>query len=150
MNLNGAKIPGTTFNISSTSLLGTPNITLSPVVTCNPTANLLPQQFFNPKCFTFPNQVGENGPNILPVIYGPAYFNADLGVFKNFAIKERFKLQIRANGFNFLNHPLWSFNGGSGLNMTYTSAGVASNPFFGTVTTKQGHRIIQLSARLTF
>ncbi len=38
------------------------------------------------------------------------------------------KLQLRANGFNFLNHPLWSFNGGSALNLTYSSAGVLNNP----------------------
>jgi hypothetical protein len=150
MNLNGAKIPGTTFNISSTSLLGTPNITLSPILTCDPTKNLGPNQYFNPSCFSFPNQVGQNGPTTLPVIYGPAYFNADLGVFKNFSIREKMKLQLRMNGFNFMNHPLWSFNGGSGLNLTYNSAGVMNNPFFGTVTTKQGHRIVQLSARFTF
>jgi Carboxypeptidase regulatory-like domain len=150
LNLNGAKIPGTTFNISSTSLLGTPNITLSPILTCNPTANLGPNQYFNPACFSYPNQVGQNGPTTLPVIYGPAYFNADLGIFKNFSFGERMKLQIRANGFNFMNHPLWSFNGGSGLNLTFSSNGVMNNPYFGTVTTKQGHRIIQLSARFTF
>ena len=38
--LNSAKIPGTTHNISATSLLGTPNITLSPILTCDPTSNL--------------------------------------------------------------------------------------------------------------
>jgi hypothetical protein len=150
LNANGAKIPGTTFNISSTSLLGTPNIAISPVLTCDPTKNLAPRQYFNGACFSLPTQIGQNGSTTLPVIYGPAYFNADLGVFKNFAIKERYKLQLRANGFNFLNHPLWSFNGGSGLNYTTNSAGVNNNPFFGTVTTKQGHRIIQFSARFTF
>ena len=30
MNLNSYKIPGTTFNVSNTSLLGTPNIQLTP------------------------------------------------------------------------------------------------------------------------
>jgi hypothetical protein len=150
LNANGAKIPGTTFNISTTALLGTPNIAISPVLTCNPTANLQPHQYFNGACFSLPTQIGQNGATTLPVIYGPAYFNADLGVFKNFTIKERYKLQLRANGFNFLNHPLWSFNSGSGLNYTTNAAGVDNNPFFGTVTTKQGHRIVQLSARFTF
>jgi len=151
MNTNGAKIPGTTFNISTTALLGTPNIAISPIMTCNPLSNLGPNQYFNPSCFGLPTQIGQNGPTILPTIYGPAYFNADLGIFKNFAIHgERMKLQLRANAFNFLNHPLWSFNGGSALNLTYSSAGVMNNPLFGTVTTKQGHRIVQMSARFTF
>ena len=35
---------------------------------------------------------------------GPALSNLDLAVFKNFQIKERFKLQFRAEFFNALNH----------------------------------------------
>ena len=35
--LNSCKIPGTTHNVSTTSLLGTPNITLIPILTCDPT-----------------------------------------------------------------------------------------------------------------
>jgi hypothetical protein len=151
MNLNGAKIPGTTFNVSSTSILGTPNITLSPIITCNPTANLGPHQYFNPSCFSFPTVVGQNGPSTLPVIYGPAYWNADLGIFKNFPIGEgQKKLQFRMDGYNFMNHPLWSFNGSSALNLTFNSSGVMNNPLFGTVTTKQGHRIVQLAAYFYF
>jgi hypothetical protein len=150
MNLNGAKIPGTTFNASSTSILGTPNMTLTPILTCNPTSNLGPHQYFNPSCFSFPTVVGQNGPSILPVIYGPAYWNADLGIFKNFRLGESRKLQFRVNGYNFMNHPLWSFNGSSALNLTFSSAGVMNNPLFGTVTTKQGHRIVSLAANFYF
>lgn len=148
--LNGYKIPGTTFNVSNTSLLGTPNIALTPIVTCDPTKNLAPNQYINPACFSFPTQVGQNGPTTLPVIYGPAYFNADLGVFKNFSIREKQKLQFRLDGYNFLNHPLWSFNG-SNLNLGFNgTTGVVSTPLFGTVTTKQGHRIVQLAVKYTF
>jgi len=149
LNLNGAKIPGTTQNISATSLLGTPNITLSPILTCDPRSGLAPHQYINPSCFTFPNQIGQNGPNTLPAIYGPAYFNADLGIFKNIEITERHKLQFRIDGYNFLNHPLWSFNGAN-LNLGFSSAGVMNTPLFGTVTTKQGHRIVQLGVKYTF
>jgi hypothetical protein len=148
--LNSFKIPGTTQNVSSTSLLGTPNIVLTPILTCDPKSNLGPNQFINPSCFTFPTQIGQNGPTTLPVIYGPSYFNADLGLFKNFTIAERKKLQFRANAYNFLNHPLWSFNG-SNLNLGFSgTTGAMNTPLFGTVTTKQGHRIVQLAATFTF
>lgn len=150
MALNSAKIPGTTQNISATSLLGTPNIQLSPILTCDPRSNLGPHQFINPSCFSFPTQIGQNGPTTLPVIYGPAFFNTDLGLFKNFAMTEKKRLQIRLNGYNFLNHPLWSFNGGN-LNLGFAGAtGLLNTPLFGTVTTKQGHRIVQLAATFYF
>jgi hypothetical protein len=39
-------------------------------------------------------------------VRGPALSNVDLAMFKNFQIKERFKLQFRAEFFNTLNHPV--------------------------------------------
>jgi len=150
LNLNSYKIPGTTFNVSNTSLLGTPNIALHPLVTCDPTANLAPHQYINASCFAIPTQIGQNGPATLPVIYGPAFFNSDLGLFKNFPIKEKMKLQFRANAYNFLNHPLWSFNG-SNLSLGYSgTTGLLNTPLFGYVTQKQGHRVVQLAVKFIF
>jgi hypothetical protein len=150
LTLNSYKIPGTTYNVSSTALYGTPNITLVPTLTCDPTANLQPNQYLNPACFSFPKQVGEMGSTTLPAFYGPAYFNADLGLFKNFKIKEKKSLQFRANAYNFLNHPLWSFNG-TNLTLGFAGAtGALNTPLFGTVTAKQGRRIVQLAATFTF
>jgi hypothetical protein len=151
MALNGYKIPGTNYNVSNTSLLGTPNITLTPILTCDPTANLAEHQFFNPNCFTFPKNVGENGPTTLPVIYGPAYFNADLGIFKNFKITEKKRLQFQVNGFNFLNHPLWSFYNGGNLSLGFNgTTGAMNTPLLGTTNVKQGRRVVQLKATFTF
>jgi len=150
MNTNNSKIPGTTFNISNVSLLGTPNIQLNPILTCSPTSNLAPHQFINPNCFALPTQVGQNGPTVLPAIYGPAFFNSDLGLFKNFQIKESMKVQLRFNAYNFLNHPLWSFNGGN-LNLGFDpSTGKVNTTNFGTVIQKQGHRVIQMAAKFYF
>ncbi len=56
-----------------------------------------------------PTTVGQNGPTLLPAIYGPAFFNSDLGLFKNFQIKESMKAPFRIQAYNFLNHPNWSF-----------------------------------------
>ncbi len=160
MSTNGAVIPGTTETISNVSILGTPDIQLNPILTCNPTSNLGKNQYINASCFSLPSQVGNNGGSVLPAIYGPAFFNWDLGLFKNFQIKESMKIQFRVDGFNFLNHPLWSFNG-SNLGLSINPATLQAYPTcngsnsnacsnFGVVDTKQGHRIIQLALKFYF
>jgi hypothetical protein len=149
MNLNGYTIPGTTYNVTNVSILGTNDIQLQPVLTCNPTSNLGPHQYINPSCFAIP-AVGSNGPTILPAIYGPAFFNSNLALFKNFKFREKMNLQFRAEGYNFLNHPLWSFNG-NGLSLGFDpSTGKVNTPNFGTVTQKQGNRVIQLTVKFLF
>jgi Carboxypeptidase regulatory-like domain len=150
MNVNSAVIPGTSYQISNLSLLGTPDIQLNPILTCNPSQGLGSHQYINPSCFARPTNVGENGPTIMHPIYGPAYFGTDLGLFKNFKITESQNLQFRIEAFNFLNHPLWSFNG-SNLNLSFDqTTGAPNNPLFGTTTQKQGHRILELSVRYQF
>ena len=150
LNLNGLKVPGTNFNVSNASILGTTNIQLNPILTCNPSSGLGPNQFINPNCFAAPTKVGQNGPSVLPAIYGPAFFNADLGLFKNFQMGESKKLQLRLNAYNFLNHPLWSFNGGN-LNLGFDgTTGKVNTPLFGTVTEKQGHRVVQVAIKFYF
>ncbi len=151
MNLNSYKVPGTTFNVSSASLLGTTDIQLRPLVTCDPRKNLAENQYVNGSCFAIPTQIGQNGPTTLPVIHGPAFFNADLGLFKNFDITERQKLQFRFNGYNFLNHPLWSFPGGANLTLGFNgTTGQINTPLFGYATQKQGRRVIQLAVKFLF
>jgi len=150
MNLNGANIPGTSFNITNESLLGTPDIQLNPLITCNPRSGLAAHQYINPNCYAAPTQIGQNGPIITPPIYGPAYFDSDLGLFKSFHVTESKILQFRFDGYNFLNHPLWSFNG-SNLGLGFNPSTLAVNtPLFGTVTTKQGHRVIQMQVKFQF
>jgi hypothetical protein len=160
VQFNNAIIPGTQnvlnpdgshgITITNQSLLGTNAIRLNPLVTCNPTSNLGPHQFINPNCFAVPTAVGQNGPNLLPAIYGPAFFNSDLGLFKNFQISEQRKLQFRVQAYNFLNHPLWSFNGNN-LTLGFDQNTLKVNtPNFGTVTQKQGNRIIELAAKFYF
>ena len=40
----------------------------TPIVTCDPKSNLAPHQFINPSCFTFPTQIGQNGPYVFVVL----------------------------------------------------------------------------------
>jgi hypothetical protein len=165
-SLNGAIIPGsiTTANpkgiaINSQSIYGTPNAgngNIVPILTCDPKSNLAPHQYINGNCFSVPMTPGQAAPRILPAIYGPAYFNSDLGIFKNFHIgsKESSRLQLRVQAANFLNHPLWSYPNTANLKLNFKqdSAGNLSqtNSQFGFATNKQGNRIVQFQAKYYF
>jgi hypothetical protein len=81
---------------------------LLPQITCNPRSGLSKGQYFNPACFTTP-AYGQQGTLEWPYMRGPAYFDSDLAVFKNFKITENQKIQFRLQAQNFLNHPLKQF-----------------------------------------
>ena len=157
MNLNGAIIPGSVsaqnpngIAISNLSLLGTPDLQLNPILTCNPRGGPGPHQFINGNCFAPPTQIGQNGGTVLPPIYGPGFFNWDMALFKNFKLGESRTLQFRFDGYNWLNHPLWSFNGGN-LGLSFNPTTLQQNdPVFGETTFKQGHRIIEMAVKFFF
>jgi hypothetical protein len=91
-----------------------------PQITCDP-RNHASGQYFNPNCFSLPSP-GQQGTLIWPYIHGPAYFDSDFGLFKNFQITERQKLQFRLSAINFLNHPLGQFGlaGNSDQSLSFT------------------------------
>jgi hypothetical protein len=159
--------------LNNVSVLGTPDINLQPVVTCNPKSGfahnpIYGRQYINSACFALP-QLGTNGEFELPDIHGPAYFDTDLTVQRTFKIKDQQNLQFRIAGFNFLNHPLAQFYGGSGAPVNLTlgfgnPAGTATTPQqaiaaavlstssanFGYTPYKSGYRIVEVSARYNF
>jgi hypothetical protein len=162
MSLNGAILPGSVsaanpngVTITNQSILGTNAVQLQPVVTCDPRSGLSSHQFINGSCFAAPSVVGQNGPTLLPVVYGPSYFNSDLALFKNFQITESKRLQFRIQAYNFLNHPLWSFNGTNNLNLNFTQdsttqAITLNNSNFGRTTTKEGARVMEFAVKFYF
>ncbi len=122
-----ANVNGQSINISPSNWLGTnayPSIV--PALTCDPRKNLSSGQYFNPSCFTAP-AFGTQGSYIWPYIKGPAFFNSDLSLYKNFAIHESQKIQLRLEAFNFLNHPLGEFNanGNGDLKLNFSGTGGA-------------------------
>ena len=62
-------------------------------------------RWFNTSAFALP-ALGTFGTAGVNIVRGPALSNLDIGAFKNFEIKERFKFQFRAEFFNALNHPV--------------------------------------------
>jgi hypothetical protein len=136
-------------SITSRTINGTDQIQVMPVLTCDPTKNLAAHQFINGACFALPTP-GHNGPNILPELFGPAFFNSDLSLFKNFSFSENKKLQLRFSGYNFLNHPLYSFGHDNNLHLNFGANGTVADPTFGYATNKIGRRIIQLAIKFYF
>jgi hypothetical protein len=130
---------------NSSTVLGTPDITLMPTLTCDPRQGLKQNQYINGACFAPFATPGKQGNYIFPTLTGPGFFNTDMSLFKNFTFgqSESRKLQFRFSGYNFLNHPNRTFiSGDSGLNLNFNSSGVR-NPAFGYATNTIGHRIIQ-------
>jgi hypothetical protein len=142
--------------INNQSILGTNAVQLNPLVTCNPNSGLGSHQFVNGNCFAAPSAVGQNGPTLLPVSYGPAYFDWDMAVFKNFRITESKSLQFRVQGYNFLNHPLNSFPDSGNLTLNFVQdpangyAITQTTPNFGSTTVKQGQRIVEFAIKFFF
>ncbi|MDR3736221.1 MAG: carboxypeptidase regulatory-like domain-containing protein [Acidobacteriaceae bacterium] len=154
------------YNVNSISFLGTPEVNLQPLLTCDPSANLKSKQYVNGACFALPNVGGPNGQFNEPYIHGPAYFSSDLTVLKNFKMGEARSVQLRFAAFNFLNHPITSFSGRfpneSNLYFTGNTTATATLPAtsgncsvvgstcFGYAGYKQGRRVVEVAAKYTF
>lgn len=142
--------------ITPQSITGTNAFNLFPLVTCNPNSGRSSHQFVNGNCFAPPTVVGQNGPVLLPVSWGPAFFNWDMALFKNFQITESKRLQFRVSGYNFLNHPLYSFPSSANLTLNFVQdpaqgyAFTQTNTNFGRTTEKQGQRIVEFAVKFYF
>jgi len=137
---------------SSDNVNGTPYISVQPTLICDPSKNLKSGQFINGNCFGNPT-MGHNGPFVMPYIKGPAFLNSDLSLFKNFQLGESKKIQFRISAYNFVNHPLKSFNpagGDTNLNLSLDPNGKLLNPTFGYATYQSGNRTIQLVFKFFF
>jgi hypothetical protein len=138
--------------LSNTLVTGSPDVSMEPILTCDPRSNLSSQQFMNGNCFA-PPAPGQNGSFVFPYIKTPAFFNSDLSMTKDFKFTESKKFQFRFSAYNFLNHPLTSFNpaGGDGnLTLSFNSSGKLSSPSFGYANYLNGNRTIQLDLKFYF
>jgi len=100
-------------------------------------------EWFNTSVFSQPtiegsgkSGFGNSGRNL---VNGPGYTNLDLSAFKNVAITERLRWQIRFESFNTLNH----------TQFLYPDANVNS-PTFGVIGSARSGRIIQYGTKFIF
>jgi hypothetical protein len=141
--------------VSNRTWLGTDAVNLQPVVICDPRSGLRANQHMNPNCFAPPTAlgIGNNGNIELPYMKGEPFFSSDLTILKNFKISESKRIQFRAAGNNFLNHPLHSFTNGNAeqnLNFNGTSPLTTNASTFGVATNTGGYRQIYFTLRFEF
>jgi len=146
--------------ISNTWLLGTPDITLMPLLTCNPSHGNPKGTYLNWSCFSVPAGNGVNGTTKMPYLPGPKFWKSDLTAEKNFKIGEHQNAKFRLAAFDFLNHALLSFAPGdinleaNNLQWAAGSGGLGTennlNPNFGKALWHFGHRILEVEAKYSF
>ena len=147
--------------------------TYRPLVVGDPYSGLSGNQFFNSNAFALPPTGADllDNPAVARrnFLTGPGSWGVNLGVRKNFAVTEKFRLQVGADFNNVFNHPLWSPLGSDigrlgnffvsldpNGNSVILPDNVSPNPDFGrnTVSTPQegidSRRSIRIRLRLTF
>jgi len=113
----------------------------APLRLSHPSRGAMVAQFFNTSAFVPvnlvpPGMIGNSGRNI---ISGPALSNTDFAVLKNFAFKEHYRAQFRAEAFNAFNQvnfglPIATVNSGPGV--------------FGSIPSASPGRVIQFALKL--
>jgi hypothetical protein len=106
-------------------------------------ANPTLAEWFNTAAFSLPAPFTfGDASRTIPNIMGPRLINADVALYKEFVIKERYKLALRGEAFNLFNRPDF---GNPNLSV--------GTPAFGTISSLLVNplpRNVQLSMRVTF
>lgn len=99
--------------------------------------------YFNPNCFGDPgDQNPGNAPRYFSNLRVDGIHNVDLNLYKSFVPKEGMRLEVRAEMFNFFNHPRFGQPDSS-----------VGDPFFGTITSDaagETPRFFQFGLRFEF
>lgn len=131
-------------NANNPNYIGTGKLPVSGVVNFRSTGRNQPT-WFDTTVFAAPaaNTFGNIGRN---AFNGPGFANVDLSLFRRFVLTERFKLEFRAESYNFTNTPQYPNPDGGFGDATFgqiTNAGIGSSA-------DGGSRNIQLGLRLLF
>jgi hypothetical protein len=159
-----ASAPATTCSlpIGSGYLLGTPDIQLQPVLTGNPHGSKA-HQYVNGSAFSLA-PLGTQGQYNYGNLRGPAYFNTDIALRKQFKLADKQSLQLRVAAFNFINRANYTFSnlftGGYSLNFSQAqngpdinsdlAASTNQNANFGFAPIRTGRRVAEVSVKYVF
>lgn len=94
--------------------------------------------WFNPAAFTqTPSFQFGNAPRYFSGLRAPGYYDTDLAIQKWFTVRENYRIQFRAEMFNFINH----------VNFTSPDPNIG-NTTFGQTTNTMGARQVQLAIKI--
>ena len=114
------------------------NLVGNPYLDPNRARSQVVSAWFNTAAFAA-NPLGTDGTSARNLMDAPGYRNVDMGLFRNFVLHERFKIQFRAEFTNIFN--MVSLNA---PNAALTSA------TFGQITSARDMRALQLGLRIAF
>jgi hypothetical protein len=148
--------------ITSSSSLGTPDITLQPTVVGNPQGKVK-HQYVDGTVFRLP-PLASNGPTSYGNLRGPLFFNSDLTIGRQFKIREKGNLEVHGSSFNFLNRANYTFSaldpGAYSMNFDQTLSSTILNtdltnatnqqPGFGTTPIRTGRRVMEIMVKYSF
>lgn len=139
-SFNGKSFPCALNSLTGTGFNNTQRPNRDTSTSCNSGVSGL--QIYNPAAFTLVGyQIGTVGNAPRGSCQGPHYVNADFGLYKNWQIKERFRLRFSMDFFNVFNHA--NFDAGSIQGVGYWNngqgvyCGAATTVVVGTTTKQQ-------------
>jgi hypothetical protein len=151
-----------TLPISNAYLIGSPDISVQPVLTGNP-AGKHAHQYVDGTAFHLA-PLGTQGQYNYGNLRGPAFFNTDLSMRKEFKVSDKQRLQLRVAAFNVINRANYTFSnlfpGGYSLNFSQTqnstdlnqalAASTNQNANFGYAPIRTGRRVMEVSVKYVF
>lgn len=109
------------------------------------------KQYFNPNAFVTRHDgtFGNSGRNL---IQGPPGFNVDAAMMKNWALRERYQLELRFEFYNAFNHPIMGNPDANPGDSDPSSGSIGSNPpgYYGLGTPSNTPRIGQAALKFSF
>jgi hypothetical protein len=171
---NSGLCANTIFQANGVSWYGTDARNLNPLLVASPTKTAsykgVGTNWLNPSAVTVP-QINQQGTYEMPQMLGPASNNWDLTLFKSFKITEHQRLEFRIAAFDMFNRAQPD-NPNTGANVVWnlpvnatalsqgtpsplTNVSAAGKPCseaanFGCISTKHGHRELELALKLYF
>jgi hypothetical protein len=83
-------------------------------------------------------------------VRGPGFFNLDASVFRDFYIREGWKLQFRTEAYGLTNSPVFANPGATASNATFSNGTITNYNGYDIISSATGDRQIRFALKLLF